>query len=48
VPMGEDLFRFDELDYFRLTFERDKSGKVIKLIGMYDNGRTDENERDKG
>jgi C-terminal processing protease CtpA/Prc len=48
VPMGEDLFRFDELDYFRLAFERDKSGKVIKLIGMYDNGRTDENERGKG
>ncbi len=47
MPMGEDLFRFDDLDYFRITFERNKSGKVIKLIGMYSSGRTDENERDK-
>jgi hypothetical protein len=48
VPMGEDLFRFADLDYFRLTVERDKSGKIVKLIGLYDSGRTDENERDKG
>ncbi len=48
VPMGEDLFRFDDLEYFRLTFERIKSGKVVKLIGIYDDGHTDENERDKG
>lgn len=48
VPMGEDLFRFDDLEYFRLTFERNKSSKVVKLIGIYDDGHTDENERDKG
>ncbi|NIO29709.1 MAG: hypothetical protein GTO29_14275 [Candidatus Latescibacteria bacterium] len=47
-PMGEDLFRVGDLDYFRLTFERNKSGKVVKIIGLYDNGRTDEHERDKG
>jgi hypothetical protein len=47
VPMGEDLFRFGDLDYFRLSFERNKSGKVVKLVGIYDDGRTDENERDK-
>ncbi len=47
VPMGKDLFRFGDLEYFRLSFERDKSGKVVKLIGHYDTGRTDENERDK-
>jgi hypothetical protein len=48
MPMGEDLFRFNDLDYFRITFERNKSGKVVKLIGMYNSGRTDGNERDKG
>jgi len=47
-PMGKDLFRVGDLDYFRLSFERDKSGKVVKVIGLYDSGRTDENERDKG
>ncbi len=48
TPMGEDLFRIGDLDYFRITFERNKSGKVVKLIGMYDNGRTDEHDRDNG
>jgi C-terminal processing protease CtpA/Prc len=47
APMGKDLFRVGDLDYFRLTFERNKSGKVVKIIGVYDNGRTDENKRDK-
>ncbi|MEJ2721844.1 MAG: S41 family peptidase [bacterium] len=46
-PMGEDLFRVGDLDYFRITFERNDSGKIVKLIGLYDSGRTDENERDK-
>ena len=45
-PMGEDLFRIGDLDYFRLTFERDGTGKIIKVIGQYDSGRTDENPRD--
>jgi hypothetical protein len=46
VPMGEDLFRVGDLDYFRLTFEYDERGKVIKVIGLYDNGRRDENAKD--
>jgi hypothetical protein len=48
VPMDKDLFRVGDLDYFRISFERNKSGKVAKIIGMYDNGRTDGHERDKG
>jgi hypothetical protein len=47
-PMGDDLFRVRGLDYFRLSFERDPSGKILKIIGLYDNGRTDEHERNKG
>ena len=47
-PMGEDLFRVGDLDYFRLSFERNRSGKVVKVIGLYDDGRTDKHERDKG
>jgi hypothetical protein len=45
-PLGKDLFRVGDLDYFRAAFERDTSGQVVKFIGMYDNGRTDENARD--
>jgi len=46
-PMGDDIFRVGDLDYFRLTFGRNDKGKIIKVIGLYDSGRTDENERDK-
>jgi hypothetical protein len=46
-PMGEDLFRVGDLDYFRLTFERNESGKVVRVVGLYDNGRSDGHDRDK-
>ena len=46
-PMGEDLFRVGNLDYFRLSFERDEKGKVVRLKGLYNSGRTDVNERSK-
>jgi hypothetical protein len=47
-PMGEDLFRVGDLDYFRLRFDRDGAGKVVRIIGLYEGGRTDEHERDGG
>ena len=45
VPMGEALFRFEDLDYFRLEVVLDDSGVAAKLVGHYDNGHTDENPR---
>ena len=47
MPMSEDLFGFEDIPYFRARFERDEAGKVIKFVGVYDNGRTDENMKDK-
>lgn len=44
-PMGRDLFRIRDLDYFRVGFARDAGGRVVRLIGRYDDGRTDESER---
>lgn len=44
-PMGRDLFGLKGLEYFRIRFERDTAGKVVKLVGLYDNGMTDSNER---
>lgn len=44
IPMGDDLFMFDEIDYFRLKFIR-KNGKVIAVEGHYEGGRTDRNEK---
>ncbi|HWR84128.1 MAG TPA: S41 family peptidase [Candidatus Deferrimicrobium sp.] len=46
ISMGNDAFAIDELDYFRLKFEKDQAGQYNKLVGMYDDGRTDSNARD--
>jgi len=48
VPMGNDTFLLSGLDYFRIRFERDDNGKVVKLVGMYDNGFQDEHDRSEG
>ena len=45
-PMGEDIFKVGDLDYFRLSFGRNSAGKIVKVIGNYDNGSTDENSKD--
>jgi len=45
-PMGENLFRVGELDYFRLSFEFDDDGNAIGAVGNYDSGRVDGNARD--
>lgn len=47
IPMGEDTFAVQGLDYFRIKFNRDESGNVIELVGMYDNGTTDSSMRNK-
>lgn len=41
VSMSEDMFKFSEIDYFRIKFVKDASGKVVEINGMYDNGQTD-------
>ena len=46
MPMTEDLFMFEGLEYFRLKVIV-KDGKAIAVEGHYDNGRVDRNERDK-
>ncbi|MBN1213780.1 MAG: S41 family peptidase [candidate division Zixibacteria bacterium] len=47
VPMAKDKFRIDELDYFRPFFERDEGGRVVKFVGLYDNGYTDSHLKNK-
>ncbi len=44
IPMKEDVFMFEEISYFRLNRIRD-GDQVVAVLGMYDNGRTDRNER---
>jgi hypothetical protein len=45
IPMGDDLFALDGLEYFRVQFVRDASGAVVELTGLYDNGMRDANQR---
>jgi len=41
IPMSDNLFRFDELDYFRLEVEVDDDGNPVALVGHYQGGHTD-------
>jgi hypothetical protein len=45
IPMKDDQFMFDDIDYFRLKFIKE-GNNVVALEGNYDNGRTDRNEKD--
>jgi hypothetical protein len=44
VPMKDDMFMFDDIDYFRVKFIKE-GNKVVALEGNYDNGRTDRNDK---
>jgi hypothetical protein len=48
IPMGADLFRFEELSYFRLGVVTDDQGNPTELRGFYDNGHTDVSVRSDG
>ncbi|HEX4963379.1 MAG TPA: S41 family peptidase [Thermoanaerobaculia bacterium] len=48
LPVGQDRFLVGDLDDFRLRFERDPSGKVIRLVGLYFDGNEEANARDGG
>jgi retinol-binding protein 3 len=45
TPMSDDTFMFRDIQYFRVKFEKDDSGKVTGLTGIYDDGHTDKSKR---
>ena len=47
IPMAQDMFRFDNLDYFKLKVVTDSQGNATELVGVYDDGHTDSSPRDK-
>jgi hypothetical protein len=47
IPMGDDRFMLDGLDYFRIKFIADEGGEVNELIGEYAGGHTDGHKRSK-
>jgi hypothetical protein len=46
LAMGNDRFRIEEIDYFRVQFGRDDASRVVELTGLYADGRTAGNHRD--
>jgi len=47
IRLTESIFAVEGNDSFRIMFCTDGDGKVYKLIGMYADGRRDENPRDQ-
>lgn len=47
IPMGKNLFGVDGIDYFRVKFIKDQSGDIVEVVGIYDNGNSDSNPKDK-
>lgn len=45
VPMGSHQFLINEIPYFRIQFELEND-QVTALMGKYDNGRKDKNNKD--
>ncbi len=47
IPMSDNRFMLDGLDYFRIQLIEGDDGQFDELIGLYDNGQTDSNKRTK-
>ncbi|RPI17941.1 MAG: hypothetical protein EHM58_07400 [Ignavibacteriae bacterium] len=45
TPISDDTFRFKDIEYFRIKFEKDANGNVTELTGLYDDGHTDKSVR---
>lgn len=46
IPLADDLFMFKEIDYFRIKIIQE-DGEIKGVMGMYDNGATDKNLKNK-
>jgi hypothetical protein len=45
LPVGQDRFLVGDLDDFRIRFERDATGNVVRLVGLYPDGREEPHAR---
>lgn len=46
IPITETIFKMNEIDFFRLEIIKE-NGKVTALKGLYDNGRSDLDKKEK-
>jgi hypothetical protein len=47
IPMSEDTFMLEGVDYFKMRFVKDDSGNVVEILGMYREGQRDRSPKDK-
>jgi hypothetical protein len=47
IPLKENLFALENLDYFRIEITTDKKGNGVQLVGLYDDGTRDTSTRTK-
>ena len=47
IPLSQDVFQPEGLDNFRVRFD-EKDGRVVRLVGLYDDGREDISARGDG
>ena len=45
LPIGQDRFLVDDIDDFRIRFERDASGSVVRLIDLHPDGTEEPHAR---
>jgi hypothetical protein len=47
IALSEDTFLIEGVDYFKMKFEKNNSGEVMGILGMYKQGHIDRSPRDK-
>ncbi len=45
IPLAPDLFALESTKTFRMRIVFDESGRAVKIVGLYSDGRTDESPR---
>ena len=48
LPMAEDKFGLEGVQSLRLKFNRGNGGEVLSVRGLYQDGRVEKFEKDKG
>jgi hypothetical protein len=47
IPIKEDVFAVQDIDFFRVKFIKDANGNISELDGLYDNGSSDRSPKTK-
>jgi hypothetical protein len=45
IPLSDNWFKLQDINYFRIKFLTGKTGTITTLVGVYDDGSENPNER---